>query len=88
MAGKPLLTHVYEAAMKIEHREIYIVYGFGGEEVQNTLKDSQISWVEQEEQLGTGHAVLECKKVLNTFDGHILILPGDIPLIKSEQLKN
>ena len=38
LAGKPLLKHVYETAMKIKHREIYIVYGCGGEQVQNTLK--------------------------------------------------
>ena len=85
MAGKPLLTHVYEAAMKIEHREIYIVYGFGGEEVQNTLKDSQISWVEQEEQLGTGHAVQQVLPNIPKSDD-ILVLYGDVPLISETSL--
>ena len=85
LAGKPLLTHVYEAAMKIEHREIYIVYGFGGEEVQNTLKDSQISWVEQEEQLGTGHAVQQVLPNIPKSDD-ILVLYGDVPLISETSL--
>ena len=86
LAGKPLLTHVYEAAMKIEHREIYIVYGFGGEEVQNTLKDSQISWVEQEERLGTGHAVQQVLPNIPKSDD-ILVLYGDVPLISETSLK-
>ena len=85
LAGKPLLTHVYETAMKIEHREIYIVYGCGGEQVKNTLKNSQVCWIEQEEQLGTGHAVQQVLPNIPKSD-HILILYGDVPLISEVSL--
>ena len=57
LAGKPLLEHVYHTATALSSREIYIVYGYGGEEVPNSLQAFQVSWVKQEEQLGTGHAV-------------------------------
>ncbi len=85
LAGKPLLTHVYETAIKIEHREIYIVYGCGGEQVQNTLKSSQVSWVKQEEQLGTGHAIQQVLPDIPKSDD-ILILYGDVPLISEVSL--
>jgi len=85
LAGKPLLTHVYETAMKIEHREIYIVYGCRGDQVKNTLKTSKVCWVKQEEQLGTGHAVQQVLPNIPKSDD-ILILNGDIPLISEVSL--
>jgi len=85
LAGKPLLTHVYETAMKIEHRDIYIVYGCGGEQVKNTLKNSKVCWVKQEEQLGTGHAVQQVLPNIPKSDD-ILILYGDVPLISEASL--
>ena len=85
LAGKPLLTHVYETAMKIEHREIYIVYGCGGDQVKNTLKTSKVCWVKQEEQLGTGHAVQQVLPNIPKSDD-ILILNGDAPLISEVSL--
>ena len=71
--------------MKIEHREIYIVYGCGGEQVKNTLKNSQVCWIEQEEQLGTGHAVQQALPNIPKSDD-ILILYGDVPLISQASL--
>jgi len=85
LAGKPLLTYVYETAMKIEHRDIYIVYGCGGEQVKNTLKNSKVCWVKQEEQLGTGHAVQQVLPNIPKSDD-ILILYGDVPLISEASL--
>lgn len=85
LAGKPLLTHVCETAIKIEHREIYIVYGCGGEQVRDSLKNSQVTWVKQEEQLGTGHAVQQVLPSIPKTDD-ILILYGDVPLINETSL--
>ena len=85
LAGKPLLTHVYETAKKIKHREIYVVYGYGGEQVQNTLKNSKVCWIKQEEQLGTGHAVQQALPNIPKSDD-ILILNGDVPLISEASL--
>jgi len=85
LAGKPLLTHVCETAIKIEHREIYIVYGCGGEQVRDSLKNFQVTWVKQDEQLGTGHAVQQVLPSIPKTDD-ILILYGDVPLINETSL--
>ena len=85
LAGKPLLTHVCETAIQIEHREIYIVYGCGGEQVRDSLKNSKVTWVKQEEQLGTGHAVQQVLPSIPKTDD-ILILYGDVPLINETSL--
>lgn len=85
LAGRPLLTHVYQTAMALSHREIHIVYGHGGERVPETLQDFQASWVEQKEQLGTGHAVQQVFANLPDVDD-VLILYGDVPLITAETL--
>jgi bifunctional UDP-N-acetylglucosamine pyrophosphorylase / glucosamine-1-phosphate N-acetyltransferase len=85
LAGRPLLTHVYQTAVSLIHREIHIVYGHGGEQVPEALQDFQASWVKQEEQLGTGHAVQQVFQNLPDVD-NVLILYGDVPLITEESL--
>ncbi len=86
LAGKPLLKHVYDTAMALVHRDIYIVYGHGGEDVPDSLQDFQVSWVKQEQQLGTGHAVQQALPDIPDVD-NVLILYGDVPLITEESLK-
>ncbi len=86
LAGKSLLEHVYQTAMGLSHRDIYIVYGHGGDQVPNALQDFQVNWVEQEEQLGTGHAVQQVLPDIPDVD-NVLILYGDVPLITEESLK-
>ena len=86
LAGKSLLEHVYQTAMGLSHRDIYVVYGHGGEQVPNALQDFQVNWVEQEEQLGTGHAVQQVLPDIPDVD-NVLILYGDVPLITEESLK-
>jgi len=85
LAGKSLLEHVYQTAMGLSHRDIYVVYGHGGEQVPNALQDFQVNWVEQEEQLGTGHAVQQVLPDIPDVD-NVLILYGDVPLITEESL--
>lgn len=86
LAGKSLLEHVYQTAMGLSHRDIYVVYGHGGDQVPNALQDFQVNWVEQEEQLGTGHAVQQVLPDIPDVD-NVLILYGDVPLITEESLK-
>lgn len=85
LAGKSLLEHVYQTAMALSHRDIYVVYGHGGDQVPNALQDFQVNWVEQEEQLGTGHAVQQVLPDIPDVD-NVLILYGDVPLITEESL--
>ena len=85
LAGRPLLTHVYQTAMALSHREIHIVYGYGGDQVPDASQDFHVSWVKQEEQLGTGHAVQQVLPNVPDVDD-VLILYGDVPLITEESL--
>ena len=57
VAGRPILRHVIDSAKALKPAKIIIVYGFGGDLVKNTFSGENIIWVEQAQQLGTGHAV-------------------------------
>ncbi|HIA45174.1 MAG TPA: UDP-N-acetylglucosamine diphosphorylase/glucosamine-1-phosphate N-acetyltransferase [Methylococcaceae bacterium] len=81
LAGKPLVEHVYDLCLKLEDNTITIVYGYGGETVRKHLASLSVNWVEQEEQLGTGHAVQQAESQINDNDT-VLILYGDVPLLK------
>ncbi len=85
LAGQALLSHVYKTAAALKHREIHIVYGYGGEQVPEASQEFEASWVKQEEQLGTGHAVQQVFPNLPDVDD-VLILYGDVPLITTETL--
>ena len=86
LAGRTLLEHVYIAASRLNHREIHIVYGYGGQMVPEALSHLQANWIEQQQQLGTGHAVkLALSSVPNVDE--VLVLYGDIPLITFETLE-
>ena len=81
LCGKPLFLHPLAVAQKLQPRKIVIVIGHGAESVQRSYAGTDVSWVIQEQQLGTGHAALCARKVFNDFSGDILILSGDVPLI-------
>ncbi|WP_180001353.1 bifunctional UDP-N-acetylglucosamine diphosphorylase/glucosamine-1-phosphate N-acetyltransferase GlmU [Acinetobacter sp. YH12255] len=80
LAGRPLLGHVIDTAKKLNADNIITIYGHGGEQVQAVFTAQKIKWVEQSEQLGTGHAVQMTLPVLPQ-DGVSLILSGDVPCI-------
>lgn len=80
IGGKPLLSHVYELARKFNDCEITVVYGCGGDRVRSELSEFKAKWVEQTEQLGTGHAVMQATPVLDDKET-VLILYGDVPLL-------
>ena len=87
LAGRPLLRHVLETAWKLEPKRICAVYGFGGQLVPLAIADDRISWVEQKEQKGTGHAMMQA--VPNLSDAPVtLVLLGDVPLITLETCLN
>ncbi|WP_131669418.1 bifunctional UDP-N-acetylglucosamine diphosphorylase/glucosamine-1-phosphate N-acetyltransferase GlmU [Psychrobacter pygoscelis] len=85
LAAKPLLTHVLDTCAQLETDKTIVVYGFGGNQVQAAMTDYALTWVEQTEQLGTGHAV---KVTLDELpqDGESLILYGDVPLVSETTL--
>lgn len=85
LSDKTLLEHVLIQAQQL-CSQVHIVYGFGGEQVQKAINDDTINWVEQVEQLGTGHAVAQAMPQIDD-DSISLILYGDVPLIASSTLK-
>lgn len=86
LAGTPMLEHVYNRGQELGARAIHVVYGHGGEHLRESCADFEVSWVLQEEQLGTAHAVQQAMPGID--DSHIvLVLYGDVPLIKTETLK-
>jgi bifunctional UDP-N-acetylglucosamine pyrophosphorylase/glucosamine-1-phosphate N-acetyltransferase len=87
IAGMPMLERVIIEAQKLNPETIHVVYGNGGEQVRKALANySEINWVLQAQQLGTGHAVMQVLPFLPE-DVNVLILYGDVPLITAELLK-
>jgi len=89
LAGKPMITRVIETADKINSDIIAIVVGYKQEMVINCISArKEITFVEQKEQNGTGHAVMVCKEIFKDYDGDIFILCGDVPLLRYQTLLN
>ena len=84
LSDKTLLGHVLTQAQRL-CSQVHVVYGFGGDQVRNTINDDTINWVEQAEQLGTGHAVAQAMPHIDD-DSLSLILYGDVPLIEKSTL--
>ena len=86
LAGVPMLEHVYNRSMELGTDDIHIVFGHGGEHLHDYCSDFNVEWVLQDKQLGTAHAVQQASPHID--DDHIvLILYGDVPLIKSGTLR-
>ncbi len=86
LAGKTLLEHVYTAASRLKHREMLVVYGYGGDAVRERHARLPVSWVEQKDRFGTGHAVLQAMPHIPE-DDLVLIINADTPLITAATLK-
>ena len=86
VAGVPMIQHVIRAARELHPDHIVAVVGYGAEEVRKALEDDVLC-VEQPQQLGTGHAVLQTRRVLEEQADAILVLYGDVPLITADTLK-
>ncbi|MDX1802638.1 MAG: bifunctional UDP-N-acetylglucosamine diphosphorylase/glucosamine-1-phosphate N-acetyltransferase GlmU [Alcanivorax sp.] len=85
LAGKPMVQHVVDAAATLSPANTVIVYGHGGERVREQVAGEHLGWVEQAEQLGTGHAVAQAMPQVN--EDVVLILYGDVPLIQPDTLQ-
>ncbi|ADJ29844.1 bifunctional UDP-N-acetylglucosamine diphosphorylase/glucosamine-1-phosphate N-acetyltransferase GlmU [Nitrosococcus watsonii] len=86
LAGRPLLSHVIATARQLNPEQIIVVYGHGGETVPKAFSAADITWIRQELQLGTGHAALQTLPYVKP-GAMLLILSGDVPLVKTETLK-
>ena len=74
LAGRPILSHVLEAAKSLGADAIHVVYGHGGDQVKEALAHEPVNWVLQAEQLGTGHAVSQAMSAVP--DDHLYMEIG------------
>ncbi len=86
LAGRPLLQHVLDTAIQYAPGKTCVVYGHGGEAVPQAMAQYDASFVLQEPQLGTGHAVQQALPHLEN-DGLVLVLYGDVPLTQPATLE-
>lgn len=84
---EPMIVHVIRALQSIGVDNIIAVIGYGAEQVKEALTGWPVTIALQQEQLGTGHAVMCCRDLLKDKDGLTLVLNGDAPLIQGETLK-
>jgi len=88
LAGRPMLAYVIETVKKLRPKMVLVVVGYKKELLMDHFKDSGVEFVVQNEQLGTGHAVLEAEDKLRDLKGEVLVLAGDVPLIKPRTLED
>ncbi len=86
LAGTPMIKYVLDIALQLGAQKILVVVGHQVDKVKQELKDYPVEFVLQAEQSGTGDAVKRVKRHLHNFQGTILILNGDTPLITRETL--
>jgi bifunctional UDP-N-acetylglucosamine pyrophosphorylase/glucosamine-1-phosphate N-acetyltransferase len=89
VTGRPMLAYVLDACRSVGVSRIYVVVGFGAEQVKERFAEeaADIVWVHQPQQLGTAHAVRCCREHLKDFSGQTLVLCGDGPLIRAKTLQ-
>jgi bifunctional UDP-N-acetylglucosamine pyrophosphorylase / glucosamine-1-phosphate N-acetyltransferase len=88
ICGRPMLHYVLKACYEAECDRVLVVVGHGKDEIISQFgSDKRIHWIEQTEQLGTGHAARMCESELKKHTGDVLILTGDGPLIRGQVLQ-
>ncbi|HEX5734377.1 MAG TPA: bifunctional UDP-N-acetylglucosamine diphosphorylase/glucosamine-1-phosphate N-acetyltransferase GlmU [Blastocatellia bacterium] len=100
LAGRPLIAHVFGAAFDLAPESVYVIVGHQAEEVERAVRDEanrlsargrgqspDLHFVLQAEQRGTGHAVMAARELLRNRSGSLIIIAGDVPMMKSETLR-
>ncbi|MCE2503918.1 MAG: NTP transferase domain-containing protein [Chlorobi bacterium] len=91
IGGRPMIAHVIERAYDCGAERVILVVGYKGEAVrrwvENNFSNAPIGFVEQIEQLGTAHAVMQALPMLRECEGDVFVLSGDVPLLTDETLK-
>lgn len=86
VGGEPMVSHVVRGARAIGADPVITIVGHGRDQVIDLLNTMNVEHAVQEQQLGTGHAVLCAKPNLDGFSGMVLVLAGDVPLLRAETL--
>jgi bifunctional UDP-N-acetylglucosamine pyrophosphorylase / glucosamine-1-phosphate N-acetyltransferase len=86
LAGRPMLAHVLDTARALSPRKMIVVHGHGAEQVKKTFPEKDVEWALQAEQLGTAHAVMQAMPLVSA-DADVLVLYGDMPMVRVESLR-
>ena len=87
VCGKPIINYVIRTVENLRCNPAVIVVGYQEEKVREVLNGKKVIFISQKEQLGTGHAVLQTENALKNYENDVLILCGDMPLVKPQTLK-
>ena len=87
LASRPLLAHVLESVARLDPERTIVVTGHQGDKVRAAFTGPALEFVEQKEQLGTGHAVSQAGPALGDFQGTVLVLCCDMPFLKFSTLR-
>jgi bifunctional UDP-N-acetylglucosamine pyrophosphorylase/glucosamine-1-phosphate N-acetyltransferase len=89
VAGKPIVSYVVETVSELDVSDIFLVVGHQAELLKSAISHPKVTYVLQEEQLGTGHAVMQVADHLDLYaDDIVIVLAGDCPLIEDATLRN
>jgi len=86
--GRPMVMYVVDLAREIGAEKIIVIVGHSYQLVEKTLKKENVAFAYQLEQLGTGHAVMQCCEQLKDFEGDVLVLSGDVPMLTTSTIEN
>jgi UDP-N-acetylglucosamine diphosphorylase/glucosamine-1-phosphate N-acetyltransferase len=84
--GRPIITILLDTLLKVGFDKIVVVIGFKGELVKQALDKYPVSFAWQNEQLGTGHAVMMTKDLMGNFEGTTLVAAGDVPFLSEKSI--
>lgn len=87
LRGRPMLTYPVAVAREVGAADIAVVVGHQALLIEEAVNDRDLAFVRQREQLGTGHAVLQARDHFRNFKGTILILCGDVPLLRASTVR-
>src|SRR5438046_612184 len=87
LAGRPLIAHVFSALKPLRLMKAVVVTGRGADQVEAASQGNNITFARQQKQLGTADAARTGDEALADFEGDVLIVPGDTPLVTTKTLR-
>ena len=84
---RPMVSYVIDTVKTVEPERTIVVIGYQADRVREACADAGVEFVVQKEQLGTGHAVMQCRDALSAFEGTVTVLNGDVPCMRPETLR-
>lgn len=88
LSGRPLINRVIDAVKPLKPDNIVVVVGHKAELVEESLKEEKVKIAYQKEQLGSAHALMQARKVLKGYKGDVLVMCGDVPLVRTSTLSS